>query len=177
MKRTPASAAFVMMANDVFSSHWGPNVIVPRQISVTLRPVRPRRCIFMACSSRSCGFAIQIIESGTAFHRPRTAYADFNADVRGAQLGNLHVYANRRCIREVRGLFSPHQVIDPPPSLPYLGGQYLSHPGRNALMQRFSLLTLALLAAASFTLAGEPGTTTKDKRLNRAKTLNDYFPF
>ena len=42
-KVTPPADALSRMANEVFSSHWWPKVIVPRQISETLRPVRPMR--------------------------------------------------------------------------------------------------------------------------------------
>src|SRR5580765_8596010 len=36
-----------MIANDVSSSHWKPNVIVPRHSRETRRPVRPRRTVSM----------------------------------------------------------------------------------------------------------------------------------
>src|SRR4051794_13230137 len=42
----PASSAASRIDPEVSSSHWKPNVIVPRQIFDTSRPVRPRR----ACS-------------------------------------------------------------------------------------------------------------------------------
>src|SRR5688500_13934248 len=39
-----------MIWNDVGSSHWWPNVIVPRQTSDTFRPVRPSRRGFIGDS-------------------------------------------------------------------------------------------------------------------------------
>src|SRR6266567_9215429 len=41
------------MACDAGSSHWFPKVIVPRQISETFKPVRPKRLIFIFFSSLS----------------------------------------------------------------------------------------------------------------------------
>src|ERR1700730_17877422 len=41
------------MAREVGSSHWFPKVIVPRQISETFKPVRPKRLIFIFFSSLS----------------------------------------------------------------------------------------------------------------------------
>ena len=50
----PPSAARSRIATDVGSSHWSPNVIVPRQMRETWRPVRPRRtcCIAPSCRRR-----------------------------------------------------------------------------------------------------------------------------
>src|SRR5258708_4204884 len=39
------------MAREVGSSHWFPKVIVPRQISETFKPVRPKRLMFIVFSS------------------------------------------------------------------------------------------------------------------------------
>src|SRR5713101_909812 len=50
-KKTPLSNALSIMAREVGSSHWFPKVIVPRQISETFKPVRPKRLIFIAFSS------------------------------------------------------------------------------------------------------------------------------
>src|SRR5262249_4040470 len=56
MKLTPAAAARSMMANEVRSSHWCPNVIVPRQISDTFNPVLPSRRIFISIKSHGLPF-------------------------------------------------------------------------------------------------------------------------
>jgi hypothetical protein len=41
MKFTPASRAWAMMRCASFSSVWSPNIMVPRQIGETVRPLRP----------------------------------------------------------------------------------------------------------------------------------------
>src|ERR1700742_3300902 len=48
MKLIPASRAFAMMRAEVASSVGPPNIMVPRQIGETFRPLRPswRYCIF-----------------------------------------------------------------------------------------------------------------------------------
>src|SRR4051794_12538897 len=51
-KSTPAANALSMMATLAFSSDMLPKVIVPRQISDTVRPVFPRRRCFMVLSPR-----------------------------------------------------------------------------------------------------------------------------
>src|ERR1043166_8738507 len=67
-KETPRSDALSMIWNDVFSSHWWAKVMVPRQISETFRPVRPRRRGFM-------GFDYTVYDRGTRSpaHRRRPA--------------------------------------------------------------------------------------------------------
>src|SRR6266568_3953921 len=49
-KKTPLSKALSIIAREVGSSHWFPKVIVPRQISETCSPVRPRYVTFILSS-------------------------------------------------------------------------------------------------------------------------------
>ncbi len=55
MNVTPRSAATSRIRSEVASSLCPANVIVPRQISDTFRPVRPIRRCFMANSTRVKG--------------------------------------------------------------------------------------------------------------------------
>ena len=50
MKLMPASRALAMIRAEVASSVGPPNIMVPRQIGETFRPLRPslRYCIFLA---------------------------------------------------------------------------------------------------------------------------------
>src|SRR3954449_1351103 len=64
MKKTPLSAALFMISNDVFSSHWWPNVMVPRQTSDTRRPVRPSWRTFMARPSAMAWLVHELLLPG-----------------------------------------------------------------------------------------------------------------
>src|SRR5687767_11364033 len=97
MKVTPASAAASRIACDVASSHWLPNVIVPRQTWDTYRPVLPSgRC----CMRLSPGVAGSVVDgaagggyqSGSVRWSLRRSDGDrpHGVERRGLDVGVLH---------------------------------------------------------------------------------------
>src|SRR6478735_120195 len=100
-KNTPASNALSMIANDASSSHWLPKVMVPRQISLTFKPVRPRRLIFMLDvleSLRVVGlepieralpavFSRLFVEAGTVVGKERVARVGVDVNARSLRGG------------------------------------------------------------------------------------------
>src|SRR6478735_4661767 len=108
-KNTPASNALSMIAKEAASSHWLPKVMVPRQISLTLRPVRPSRLIFMAAVLESlcvvglepleralpAVFSRLFVEARTVVGKERVARVGVDVDARSLQL-RYHVLREAR---------------------------------------------------------------------------------
>src|SRR4051794_32043793 len=74
MKLMPASCAFAMIRFDVASSVGPPNIIVPKQIGDTLRPLRPswRYCmgrVLAAFSGDSIAVSLRHCERSEAVQR------------------------------------------------------------------------------------------------------------
>src|ERR1700761_8422588 len=69
MKLMPASRALATMRDDVASSVGPPNIMVPRQIGETFRPLRPswRYCMgkFLICRDEDSGLAPTLREQET----------------------------------------------------------------------------------------------------------------
>src|SRR4051794_12894049 len=93
MNVMPPSAALSRMAKDVGSSHWKPNVIVPRHSVETCRPVRPKRVCSMPATLMIPGVHTVEVDIDTSDRQLPDLTSEAAAFCRGKGDGLLHVFA------------------------------------------------------------------------------------